>query len=376
MISQQAQKYHSLLIEGLSLECDEITAVSGLPINRNLIKKIFIKGENEKEGNINYRYYRQINLPIFRHISIFLGGFLSALKLKKGEDNFLICDVLSISNAYGTVLGAKLKGVKKVGIVTDVPSCKAVNPDSLKGIKGLFRKIVAGTNQKIIYSFDAYILLTEQMNELVNLKNRPNIVLEGHSDKKMVIKENNLSSKYDKKVILYAGSLKKIYGIGKFTEAFKQADIPDSELHIYGDGDFKSELIEICKTDARIKYLGVKLNDYIVNEELKATLLVNPRPTQEDYTKYSFPSKNMEYMASGTPLMTTKLPGMPPEYFPHVFLIEDESVDGIAKKLEEIFTLSRADLHKFGLEAKQFILSEKNNEVQALKIIKFLKSVK
>ena len=58
-----------------------------------------------------------------------------------------------------------------------------------------------------------------------------------------------------------------------------------------------------------------------VAEELKATLLVNPRPTTEEFTIYSFPSKNMEYMASGTPLLTTKLPGMPEEYHQYVLAI-------------------------------------------------------
>jgi hypothetical protein len=34
-------------------------------------------------------------------------------------------------------------------------------------------------------------------------------------------------------------------------------------------------------------------NDRVVEEQLRATLLVNPRPTAEAFTKYSFPSKNM-----------------------------------------------------------------------------------
>ena len=34
-------------------------------------------------------------------------------------------------------------------------------------------------------------------------------------------------------------------------------------------------------------------NDRVVEEQLRATLLVNPRPTAEAFTKYSFPSRNM-----------------------------------------------------------------------------------
>lgn len=374
MIMQQSQKYHSLLIKGLTASCDGISVVSGLPINRKVVKKVFLKGETEKENDVSYHYYRQINLPVLRQISIFLGGFFAGARARKNSQDFLLCDVLNISNAYGIVLGAKLSGVKKIGIVTDVPSCRAVSPASLRGFKGFVRKIVAKINQRIIYGFDGYVLLTEQMNKLVNPNGKPNIVLEGHSDKDMLIKENRLSDKYEKRIILYAGSLKKIYGIKMFTEAFELANLPNCEFHIYGDGDFKEELLEICKNNKKIKYMGVKPNSYIVEEELKSTLLVNPRPTGGEYTKYSFPSKNMEYMASGTPLMTTKLPGMPEEYYPFVYLIEDESADGIARKLREILSNSRADLHEFGGRAKQFVLAEKNNEKQAAKIVDFLKN--
>jgi glycosyltransferase involved in cell wall biosynthesis len=85
--------------------------------------------------------------------------------------------------------------------------------------------------------------------------------------------------------------------------AFIDANVGNSELHLYGDGDFADELEEIARNNERIKYFGVKPNDYVVAEQLKVILLVNPRPTNEEYTRYSFPSKNMEYMVSGTPVL-------------------------------------------------------------------------
>lgn len=53
--------------------------------------------------------------------------------------------------------------------------------------------------------------------------------------------------------------------------------------------------------------------------------------------KYSFPSKTMEYMSTGTPVLTTVLPGMPKEYHPYVYLLEEETADAIAEKLGQIF---------------------------------------
>lgn len=63
-----------------------------------------------------------------------------------------------------------------------------------------------------------------------------------------------------------------------------------------------------------VRYFGVVANEIVVQEQLEATLLVNLRPTNEEYTKYSFPLKNMEYMVFSTPVPTTCLRDMHEEY--------------------------------------------------------------
>ena len=100
--------------------------------------------------------------------------------------------------------------------------------------------------------------------------------------------------------------------------------------------------------------------------------MVNPRPTDEEYTKYSFPSKNMEYMVSGTAVLTTNLPGMPEEYKQYVYLIEDESVDGVCKALKKISELSEEEVMNKSRLAREFVLSEKNNKIQTKKIIELI----
>ena len=144
-------------------------------------------------------------------------------------------------------------------------------------------------------------------------------------------------------------------------------------MWVYGDGDYKNELVEITKFTSKVKYFGVKSNEEIVDAEMKASLLVNPRPITPEYTKYSFPSKNMEYMVSGTPLLTTKLPGMPKEYYPFIYLIEDESTDGIAKVLTETLKLSFKERCKKAEQARDFVMKYKTNVEQASKIVHFLK---
>jgi glycosyltransferase involved in cell wall biosynthesis len=115
-------------------------------------------------------------------------------------------------------------------------------------------------------------------------------------------------------------------------------------------------------------------NESVVEEQLRATLPVNPRPTAETFTKYSLPSKNMEYMASGTPLLTTLLPGMPKEYLRYVYVLGDESPAGIAAEIDGLLALDLLQLRYKGQEAKEFALKRQNKVVQARRVARLIES--
>ena len=314
--------------------------------------------------HIKYHYINTINLPLFRQFDIYFGTYNHILKnCKKGEnDTFIICDCLNLANAYGALKAAKKRKIPLIYVVTDIPEFQ----------RG---KVLRRINDKLIAGADGFIFLTEQMNEKVNPYKKPYIVLEGHADCSLIdiSDAERYEYKYGKKIVIYAGSIKKLYGIQNLVEGFIAANIDGAELHVYGDGDYKAELESVCKENPSLKYMGISPNCEIVREEQRAALLVNPRPTAPEYTKYSFPSKNMEYMASGTPVMTTLLPGMPKEYYPYVYKIEDETPNGVAKTLNEFFSLDKTIRYDIGKRAREFVLNNKSNVVQAKKIIDFIK---
>ena len=337
-VSQQAQKYNLLLAEGLATAGANIHLISTRPINRGVDRRFWFGGEREQVNGIDFSYIPFVNYPILRNIFVFFGVFFRVLFApEKRKETAVVCDALNIGATVAALMASFLRGFETVGIVTDVP-CHLSNMQNIPFHQKL--------NLAIMRKFKRYLLLTEPMNEIVNPKNRPYIVLEGHADVGMETVSNKLEEKADKKICLYAGSLKRVYGIKNLVDGFVAADIPNAELHIYGSGDYEQELRMLVAQQENIKYFGVAPNERIVEAELKATLLVNPRPTNEEYTKYSFPSKNMEYMASGTPVLTTKLPGMPPEYNEHVFLLEKEDAAGVAETLQRIFGCSDEVLHK------------------------------
>lgn len=372
---QQAQKYHRLMVEGLAQnEGVYVKALTAVPVSRAISNEGYYKREFENINNIEYEYLPFINMPLLRQIGLFVTGFIGTLKwCRKHPEGAVVCDVLNISVSSAASFASKFSRTKSVGIVTDVPYfLTKMSGDKISPLNSL----ISWINTFIMNRFDSYIFLTKQMNRLINVTNKPYVIIEGQVDINMAKAANTISDKHEKKICLYAGALNKIYGLKLLVDAFIAADIDDAELHIYGSGDFVEELKKICIEHTNIKYFGVVPNDAVVAEQLKATLLINPRPTNEEYTKYSFPSKNMEYMVSGTPVLTTRLPGMPEEYEPYVYLMEDETVAGSASVLREILSFSREDLHQKGAEAKKFVLENKNNVVQAEKAIRLLFEMK
>lgn len=358
------QKYHGLMLRGLAENGAEVRCVCALPVTRSVTSEKLIRAKDERADNVLFHYITTLNRPVFRQLMIFFGTLWFVLRTKKEKDTCAVVDCLNIACAYGMLLGCKLRRIKATVIVTDLPDMEH---------SGILRRV----NNGVFNIADAFVLLTEQMNAAINAKNRPYIVLEGHVDSEAPLPEEQTACEEEgqKKVVLYAGSVNAIYGIESLAEGFLKAAVPGAELRVFGNGDFVPRLRELCGANDTVKYMGVAPNEEIVRQEQKAELLVNPRPAAPAYTKYSFPSKNMEYMVSGTPLLTTDLPGMPREYLPYVYLLRDESTDGIAGALRHILSLPREERVKKGQAARAFVLRYKSNVTQAGKLLDFLQEM-
>ena len=364
------QKFDYLMIKGLiknGVECD---ALSSIPINRRISKKLFWNKKNITERGIKFKLIPFINFPILHQLCLFVYTFNYVLfwGITKRKEKFIIADVLNFTICAAALIASKLIGIKSIGVVTDMPgflvNAAGGKSDSISRNKKLYSIM-----KQSIFHYDGYVFLTEQMNSVINKKYKPYIVMEGLVDSEIPFDENRVIEG-EERIILYAGGLHERYGLKTLVEAFIKLTDENLRFWIFGSGPFADDLKNIyCKKDKRIIYKGIRPNNEVVEAELKATLLVNPRPTHEEFTKYSFPSKNMEYMVSGTPVLTTRLPGMPKEYYPYIFIFDEETLNGYEKKLNEVLQLSQESLEKKGKAAKEWILNNKNNRTQTSRIL-------
>lgn len=357
---QSIQKFNYLLCEGLTQNDISVKTFSAIPMSKTISNKKIWFERKEIENNIEFNYLPFVNIKIIRQLFLFLFTIVFFLKetlFENNEDKIFICDALNTTISNTCLLLCKFFGIKVVGTFTDLP--KDMGGDKIN------RKINIFFQSK----YDAYILLTKYMNDIVNPKSKPFILLEGICDSE-ILTEKFISFDKRKNKFIYAGGLHERYGVKYMIEAFLELKQENVELHLYGTGDL-SEWIKTIK-DKRIFYHGSVSNKEVMIAEQSALLLINPRYTAGDYTKYSFPSKNMEYMSTGTPLLTTKLSGIPDEYFDYTYLIEKETKLGIKKDFEKVLSKSKDTLEKFGKRAKEFVTDKKNKVVQGKKLKKFI----
>ena len=355
----QSQKYHRLLIEGLAAGA-AVDVIANPPVNRSVMDEKIIFLPEELAAGAQYHHLPAIRNPLIKLVAMAVGTFFKTLHYTK-KDSVVLVDVLNRTTALSAQMAARMKRCRCVGIIIDLP-------DMLGG-----SRLSVGMANYVIKHCTDYVILTQAMNEYIRNTDKPYGVLEGHADITMVQKKPSMERKAKPRICFYAGGVSKQYGLQMLVEGFRKADIPNTQLHIYGPGDYVQELEQISKEDTRVYYGGMLMNSEIIEKEMDATLLINPRPTNEAYVKYSFPSKNMEYMASGTPVLTTALPGMPEEYYPHVFVIQEETPEGMAEALKMALSHSEEELFQKGLSAREFVLKERSNVVQAKKILEMLK---
>ena len=229
--------------------------------------------------------------------------------------------------------------------------------------------------QQLNRVFDGYIFLTAQMNEICGAPGKLWMVMEGMADE---IREEDLERilPYERraKALLYAGGLHVENGIGALLRAF--SGLPgDMELWLCGTGNCLDLIRSYAVQDRRIVYQGVIPNRQVIELEKSAILLVNPRRSQTPLARFAFPSKILEYFATGTPSVVTRLPGIPEEYYQHCYTFDDESVEGMRRTLRRVLDLPPQELLAKGRSAARFVQQYKAPMIQSRRIVEFLKAV-
>ena len=355
------------LLEGFSKQLSGINIITSWRVDTfPKFKRIFFKKEKYDEFEAKqYVFVGGVNLPFLNLLSRFIRCRRELKKMLTITDK----NVLVIYEVHTPYLLAALslrKHIQHINlIVPDMPQFMSGNK---KKMYLLLKRIDARIIKKCLAKVDSYSILSEGMTELLPMDGKRWTLMEGIYQnafkKELVEKEHH-------KVIMYAGGLHRRRGVDLLVQAFKLIDDPDYRLWIRGDWDdnMKAEIIELSKVDHRVQYFEPMERSELLKMEQRATVMVNPTQPSLDFTNYFFPSKTMEYLASGTATVMFHLACMPKEYDDYLFYVEEESKESLKNKLVEVCEMSAEKRLEFGQKARHFILTQKTPEKQCKKII-------
>lgn len=375
--SIQTHKFNWNLIKGLeNLDGVEFTYISTRPVSdfpyyphKFVKRKRWATWLGKNEIIISEIPFINISLLkiITRTFSGLVIGILKYFKLKN-KAGVVVYSVHVPYMLVGYII-SKIFKVELISIWTDPPAVLNTKDSSLK--RNL-RKLEYKLSIKLMSKTDKVIAVTKYLAHDF-APNKPFLVIEGIVDIKDINRKSNLIKSENKKTtnFVYTGTLDARYGIKNLIQAFEEINDRNIVLDVYGKGDFQEELEQICAVSSNIRYKGFVANDQALKAQRDADFLINTRSDEDEYVKYSFPSKTLEYMLSGTPLITTILSGMPNEYENYVIPLKDNSVKSIKETISESIEMTIDNRIKLGKSALKFAES-KNYNNQALEIFDFL----
>ena len=149
---------------------------------------------------------------------------------------------------------------------------------------------------------------------------------------------------------------------------------PKWELHIYGYGKLANEVKKMAKKNKNIFFHGAVENMTLLKYMQTADLLINPRLTNTSVNDFGFPSKLIEYIMSGTPVLTTNFKSLPNEYKKFLHIIKKETVEGIQLEIEKVFKIDHSILNRMSVKGVYYIKKHNNWNNISYEILKFIET--
>lgn len=309
-----------------------------------------------------------INLPLIKLISRYINArrHLARIIPKDGSEHYWIVVYSLHSPFLWAALSARILFKGRIRICVIVPDLPQHMSATRSVLYRVLKEIDGVLVRRALRHADAFVLLTDFMADELEVGARPWTRVEG-----IYLPRESLPV-LKKRAVLYSGTLAERYGIRALVDAFELINRPDVELWVCGDGDYRGRLCDRSKTNPAIRYLGQLKREDALDLQMQALVLVNPRTGCDEYTRFSFPSKVLEYFASGTICVMHRLSGIPEEYFEHCVTPNTFSVADLAAALEKAIDMEEGERSRVTRGARDFVLQKKSPSAQCATVIKML----
>lgn len=207
----------------------------------------------------------------------------------------------------------------------------------------LFRNKKDWVLKQALKNVDAVISLTDDMKkQIMKVYDREIFIIPNGIDLDVFegLSKENLRKKFgfkkDEKIILYVGRFHPIKGSTYLIDAVKNINDKNKKLLLIGRGEernYLEELVKKFKIENIVTFVGRIPNKEVFEYMVASDVLVLPSLSE------GFPNVILEAMASGLPIVATKVGGLPEivNIGENGFLVEPKNSEQIAEKISLLF---------------------------------------
>lgn len=339
-LNSSNQNFHEKFIRSLAIN-NQVDVISVRPFSRSKTKVGKLKSETKSMGNLTWHYVVRKGGRISR--ALFTKGQVeSVLKALDYKNSVVITDTINKTIVKSIASLKKKYNLKVLGVCTDSPS-------NISGTKRSYTMFLL-ENCK---DFDGYIALTSGLNDLFNPSGKPSYIFEG------IVEDRSFKPSEEKKndYFFFGGALMEKYGVYKLIEAYKELNPKYVDLYICGHHGDKEKIKDASKGYSGIKFLGLLPMNKVMEYESQSLACINPRPYSQDLDRFSIPSKTLEYMSMGRPVISVKNTILMERFPDEVIWIDSPNHKDLVPALEKVINMSKKERNDLGTKAKNRVLS-------------------
>ena len=255
---------------------------------------------------------------------------------------------------------------------TLVSVCDIVTPGGVAP-RTLFRKLDLALHRWLLPRFDGWMVVSQAIADDFLPGRRVCLIEGGVMPEPFAGMPVHCCTRGTSEVfrIVLAGSLEAFNGVELALEAM--AYLPEGhQLIVAGKGSLAERAKESAVRNASIVYRGFLDFTDVLELYRSADLLLNLRRTRAIDTRYFFPSKLMELLASGTPVLSTCTGHVEEEYGDVLYLLRDETAQAVAQRIAEIVRIPVQARRALGAKAREFMLAEKTWQKQGKRLAHYI----
>lgn len=355
------------------MRCFVLRAIPSFPLSKTLVSGFqpasFAGVRMSMMPFLNFKGLKTITVGISMTVALTLWGWRNVRRAERA----ILCYNLANPPGFAVILAGRLTRTPVFAIVADllVPGA-GVLPNTV------FRRLEYWSQTKCMRLFDGLIVLTQRIVDDF-APTVPHLQMEGGIPDLLPASSTKGPEKPPSEepefIVMYSGSLSTFKGIPLLLECFRLLSGDHYRLWITGGGESLPLVEEAARRDKRIVYMGKLPYPKVLDLYGRASVLVNPHASDVASARYMFPSKLLEYLAAGRPVISTlSTPEVASIYGPYIFALHDDAPHALAWLIERVATLSEEERQLVGERGRHFVLANKQWSSQGRRIASFLRS--